>query len=115
VNLNQGGGDRLCGVKGSGIRIELVTADYRRVGVAPLADDSGTKSGPRHIRGGRQPVREVLYMATLAAVQFNPRLRRFYRRLVEAGKPKKVALVAAMRKLLVWLNAILRDRQPWWG
>jgi len=85
------------------------------VGVAPLADDSGTKSGPRHIRGGRQPVREVLYMATLAAVQFNPRLRRFYRRLVEAGKPKKVALVAAMRKLLVWLNAILRDRQPWRG
>jgi transposase len=83
------------------------------VGVAPLNRDSGTLRGRRHIFGGRGSVRQVLYMATLAAVRHNPRLRAFYRRLLAAGKPAKVALVACMRKLLVVLNAMLRDGTPW--
>jgi transposase len=83
------------------------------VGVAPLNRDSGTLRGRRHIFGGRGSVRQVLYMATLAAVRHNPRLRAFYRRLVAAGKPAKVALVACMRKLLVILNAMLREQAPW--
>lgn len=83
------------------------------VGVAPLADDSGTRRGSRHIRGGRAAVRAKLYMATLSATRFNPVIRAAYRRLRDAGKPAKVALVACMRKLLVILNAILRSGQPW--
>ena len=69
--------------------------------------------GRRTIWGGRAPVRAVLYMAALAAVRHNPALRLFYLRLVAAGKAKKLALTAAMRKLLVILNAMLRDGQPW--
>lgn len=80
------------------------------VGVAPFNRDSGTLRGRRVIRGGRAEVRHVLYMATVTATRFNPRLRVFYRRLVEAGKPKKLALVAAARKLLTILNAMMRDR-----
>lgn len=83
------------------------------VGVAPLANDSGTRHGTRCIWGGRARVREVLYMATLAAVHHNPALKPMYQRLLAAGKPKKVALIACMRKLLVWCNAILRSKQPW--
>lgn len=80
------------------------------VGVAPLARDSGTMRGARCIWGGWAGVRQVLYMATLTAVRFNEPLRTFYQRLRAQGKASKVALVAAMRKLLVILNAKLRDQ-----
>ncbi|WP_330469363.1 IS110 family transposase [Xanthomonas nasturtii] len=80
------------------------------VGVAPLARDSGTLRGARSIWGGRACVRQVLYMAALVAVRFNPALREFYQRLRTQGKAGKVALVAAMRKLLVILNAKMRDQ-----
>lgn len=96
---------------------ELGRLDRRRLaalaGLAPFARDSGTFRGRRMIAGGRAPVRRVLYMATLAAIQHNPVIRRFHRRLVTAGRPGKVALTAAMRKLLTILNAMLRDRRPW--
>jgi transposase len=83
------------------------------VGVAPFARDSGLMRGRRAIWGGRAPVRAVLYMAALVAVRHNPVLRAFYQHLVAAGKAKKLALTAAMRKLLVILNAMLRDGTPW--
>jgi transposase len=83
------------------------------VGVAPLARDSGTLRGRRTCWGGRPAVRTVLYMAALTAARWNPALRAFYQRLRAAGKPAKVALTAVARKLLVLLNAILRDARPW--
>lgn len=83
------------------------------VGVAPFNNDSGTMRGKRSIKGGRKHVRRAMYMATLAAIQFNPVIGRFYKRLVAAGKPKKVALVACMRKLLTILNAMVRAGKPW--
>jgi transposase len=83
------------------------------VGLAPLNDDSGKRIGRRHIWGGRSEVRNVLYMATISALRFNPVIRTTYQRLVAAGKPKKVAIVACMRKLLTILNAIVRDQTPW--
>lgn len=83
------------------------------VGVAPMNRDSGTYHGKRSIWGGRAPARAVLYMATLSAIRANPVLRTFYRRLLAHGKPKKVAITAAMRKLLTVLNAIVRDKRPW--
>jgi transposase len=83
------------------------------VGVAPLNHDSGTLRGQRHIAGGRASVRCALYMATMVAVRHNPTLKAFYRRLREAGKRPKVALVAAMRKLLSILNALVRDNRQW--
>jgi transposase len=83
------------------------------VGVAPLNDDSGRHRGRRVIWGGRAPVRHVLYMATLTAVRHNVVIRAFYQRLILARKPKKVALVAAMHKLLTILNAILSHQTPW--
>jgi transposase len=83
------------------------------VGVAPFARDSGLMKGRRTIWGGRPQVRAVLYMATLVASRHNPAIRAFYDRLVAAGKAKKLALTACMRKLLVILNAMLRDRTPW--
>lgn len=83
------------------------------VGVAPMARDSGTWRGKRQIWGGRHDVRPVIYMATLSAVRHNAVLRQFHERLIAAGKPPKVALVACMRKLLVILNAMARDRAPW--
>jgi transposase len=96
---------------------ELGTLSGKRVaalvGVAPMARDSGRQRGKRHIAGGRAGVRSALYMACLSAVRFNPLLRAFYRRLRQAGKAGKVALVAAMRKLLVILNAMVRDQQVW--
>jgi transposase len=79
------------------------------VGVAPFARDSGTLRGRRTVWGGRAAVRTVLYMATLTAIRWNPVLRAFYTRLREAGKLKKVAIVASMRKLLTILNAMVRD------
>jgi transposase len=83
------------------------------VGVAPLNRDSGTMRGRRMIWGGRAPVRSALYMAALVASRFNARLRAFYERLRASGKAPKVALTAVMRKLLVMLNAIVRDQRPW--
>jgi len=83
------------------------------VGVAPMNRDSGVLRGKRMIYGARASVRRALYMATLVAVRFNPVLRAFYERLVKAGKPKKVALVAAMRKLLTILNAMVKSGKSW--
>jgi transposase len=96
---------------------ELGSLSHRKiaalVGVAPFNDDSGSRHGRRRIWGGRQEVRNVLYMATVSALRFNPQIRTTYQRLLAAGKPKKVALVACMRKLLITLNAIVRDQIPW--
>lgn len=83
------------------------------VGVAPLNWDSGKLRGKRAIWGGRARIRTVLYMAALVASRRNPAIRALYERLCEAGKPKKVALVAAMRKLLITLNSMLRNRTLW--
>ena len=83
------------------------------VGVAPLNCESGILRGRRIVWGGRAQVRAALWMGTLVAVQRNPVLRRFYERLVAAGKPKKVALTACMHKLLLILNALLRQRTRW--
>jgi transposase len=83
------------------------------VGVAPINRDSGMMRGKRTTWGGRKVVRSALYMATLVATRHNPILKAHYRQLVKTGKAKKVALVACMRKLLVILNAILRNRTPW--
>ena len=82
-------------------------------GVAPLNRDSGQRRGQRMVWGGRPAVRTALYMATLTATRWNPVIRACYERLVAAGKQKKVAIVACMRKLLVILNAIVRDERPW--
>lgn len=83
------------------------------VGVAPLNRDSGIFRGRRSVWGGRAKVREALYMGALIASRHNPHIKTFYERLVASGKPKKVALVACMRKLLTILNAVMRDRTPW--
>jgi transposase len=82
------------------------------VGLAAYNVDSGQSVGKRQCWGGRADVRAALYMATLSAMRFNPRIKSFYDRLVEK-KPKKVAITACMRKLLIELNAMLRDRKPW--
>jgi transposase len=83
------------------------------VGVAPLNRDSGTLRGRRTIWGGRAHVRTVLDMGTLVATRFHPRIKAFYERLLAAGKVKKVALTACMRKFLTILNAMLKHRTPW--
>jgi len=83
------------------------------IGVAPYNCDSGTLRGHRHCWGGRAQTRRVLYMATLAATRCNPIIRPFYERLLAAGKPKKVALVACMHKLLLIMNAMVRDNTAW--
>lgn len=83
------------------------------VGVAPLARDRGTVRGKRVVWGGRAPVRAVLYMGALVATRRNTAIRAFYARLVTAGKPKKVALIACMRKLLTILNAMMRTNTTW--
>jgi transposase len=96
---------------------ELGTLSRRKiaalVGVAPLSRDSGTLRGRRTCWGGRANVRTALYMPTLVAVRHNPVLRAFYERLLTAGKSKKVALTACMRKLLTILNAMLKQHTPW--
>ena len=98
---------------------ELGTLDRRQVaalvGVAPFNRDSGTLRGKRAVWGGRSRVRGALYMGTLSATRYNPFIRDFYQRLLAHGKPKKVALVACMRKLLVILNSMLKHRSPWRG
>ena len=83
------------------------------VGLAPFDCDSGQRRGERHIWGGRESVRRVLFLAAMNAVQHNPVLAAFHRRLKAAGKKPKVALVATMRKLLTTLNAMLKTQQPW--
>ncbi len=83
------------------------------VGVAPLASDSGKRRGKRCVWGGRAPVRAVLYMAAVVAKRHNPIIRDFYERLLAKGKPKKVALTACMRKLLIILNSMVRHGTAW--
>ena len=100
-----------------GLLPELGTVTARQIarlaGLAPMNRDSGKMRGKRFTGGGRPRVRAVLYMATLSAVRYNPVIGEYYRRLVKAGKPKMVAIVACMRKLLVTLNAMLRTRTRW--
>ncbi len=83
------------------------------VGVAPLAKDSGQKEGKRSTYAGRSMVRKVLYMAALVATRYNATMQAFYQQLIARGKPKKVALVAVMRKLLVTLNVMVRNNEQW--
>ena len=83
------------------------------VGVAPINRDSGLMRGKRTIAGGRSDVRSALYMATLSAIRCNPVISKHYRSLAERGRPKKVALIACMRRLLGILNAIVRTKTPW--
>ncbi len=83
------------------------------VGIAPMNHDSGMHRGARRIRGGRTTVRGVLYMAAWVGTRFNPVLKTFYQRLLATGKPRKVALVACMHKLLTILNAIIRTNTKW--
>ena len=96
---------------------ELGTLNRRQiaalVGVAPFNRDSGTVRGKRRVWGGRARIRAVLYMGALVDSRFNPVIRDFYQRLLAAGKPKKVALTACMRKLLVILNSMIKRRSPW--
>lgn len=96
---------------------ELGTLNRREicalVGVCPFNRDSGTLRGKRSIWGGRTSVRAVLYMAALVATRHNPVIKQFYQKLLDAGKLKKVALVACMRKLLVILNSMVRNNTPW--
>ena len=97
---------------------ELGTLDRRQiaalVGVAPFSRDSGTLRGKRTVWGGRARVRAALYMGALVASRHNPVIRDFYQRLLGAGKPKKLALTACMRKLLVILNSMLKHRSTWY-
>ena len=83
------------------------------VGTAPLNRDSGPKSGPRCIWGGRKTVRNQLYMATVSAIRCNCKIKEFYLRLSAAGKKPKVAITACMRKLLTILNAMVKQQKPW--
>lgn len=96
---------------------ELGTLTHRQisklVGVAPLPNDSGRRTGYRRVQGGRGTVRSALYMATVTAITHNPTIRAAYRRWRAAGKLPKVALVAAMHKLLIHLNAMLKHQTPW--
>lgn len=82
-------------------------------GLAPFNQDSGNSKGKRKITGGRAQVRAALYMAVLSAKKFNPQIKEFYERLVAKGKLKKVALTACMRKLLIIMNAMIRDNAQW--
>jgi transposase len=118
--------DRLLGVPSIGPGVtralltdlpELGTLGRREiaslVGVAPFAKDSGNKSGHRRIRAGRSAPRTALYLAAMNAARFNPVLKPVYQRMIEAGKPPKVAFIALARKLLVILNAMIRDGTSW--
>ena len=109
------------GPKVSGVLIaelpELGQLGRRRiaelVGVAPVDGDSETQRGRRHVRGGRASVRCALYMAALVTTRHNPAIREFYQRLVARGMAKKAGIVAAMRKLLTILTAVMRDQKTW--
>jgi transposase len=82
-------------------------------GLAPFNRDSGKMKGKRRIRGGRAPIRTVLFMAMLSAIQHNPVIKRFYEKLVDQGKHKKVAITACMRKIITILNTMVRNDQEW--
>ncbi|BFM12665.1 IS110 family transposase [Simiduia litorea] len=82
-------------------------------GLAPYNRDSGSMRGKRRIKGGRAPIRTMLYMAMMSAIQCNPIMKRFFNRLVAEGKHKKVALTACMRKMMTILNAMVRDKRSW--
>lgn len=111
----KGVGPVLCAKLLSGLP-ELGTINRKKiaalVGVAPFNDDSGYRRGKRRTKGGREDVREVLYMATVSAARSNPIIKPFYLHLLKQGKQKKVALVACMRKFLTILNAMIRDMRP---
>lgn len=96
---------------------ELGTLSNREVsalvGVAPINRDSGKWRGKRRVQGGRASIRTVLYMATLSAIQCNPVIKAFYKQLVAQGKHKKIAITACMRKFIVILNAMVRDKTEW--
>lgn len=96
---------------------ELGTLNRRQIaaltGVAPFNRDSGKLRGKRRIRGGRAHARTALFLSAMAAVRFNPDMRRYYERLLSAGKHKKVALTACIRKIVTTLNAMIRDDVPW--
>lgn len=96
---------------------ELGTLSRKRiaalVGLAPFNNDSGQMRGLRSIRGGRPEVRTALYMATLAGITHNPTLKTYFEALKARGKPGKLAMVACMRRLLTWLNAMLANNTPW--
>ncbi len=83
------------------------------VGVAPMNKDSGNYEGKRFIRGGRHKVRSVLFGSMMSAIQCHPKLKPMYQRMVAAGKPKKVALVACMRKQLIILNTMMKNGTHW--
>lgn len=85
------------------------------IGVAPFVRQSGTMNAPARIHGGRAAVRSILYMAAVSASRHNPMLRPFYERLLAKGKPPKVALIAVLRRLVVFANAVLKSGQPWRG
>jgi transposase len=85
----------------------------RLVGVAPMNHDSGQHKGKRRIQGGRAPVRACLYMGAVVAMRHNPTIKAFYERLLTRGKSKKLALTACVHKMLVILNAMVRDNSPW--
>lgn len=85
------------------------------IGVAPFVHKSGTMTAPARIHGGRAAVRHILYMAAIAASRHNPILRPFYDRLIAKGKPAKLALIAVLRRLVVFANAVLKSGQPWKG
>jgi transposase len=82
-------------------------------GVAPFNRDSGTFHGKRRIRGGRAHSRAALFLSAMVAIRYNAPIQRFYERLLKAGKHKKVALTACIRKIVTALNAMLRDNNPW--
>lgn len=118
--------DRLLSVKGVGPVLTSVllcelpelgrisrTQIAKLVGVAPLAHQSGKSDKKRFVRGGRSNVRTVLYMATMSAKKHNPVIHAFYERLISKGKPRKLAMVAAMRKLLTMLNTMVRFEEDW--
>lgn len=96
---------------------ELGTIDRRAVaalvGLAPWTNESGPRNGPRRVWGGRAAVRSVMYMAAVSAARFNPPLKAHYERLLARGKPSKLALIAIARRLLTFLNAIIRDGSQW--
>jgi transposase len=85
------------------------------IGVAPFVRQSGTMNAPARIHGGRAAVRSILYMAAVTASRHNPVLRPFYERLIAKGKPPKLALIAVLRRLVVFANAVLKSGQPWKG
>jgi transposase len=85
------------------------------IGVAPFVRQSGTMTAPARIHGGRAAVRSILYMAAVTASRHNPLLRPFYEKLIVRGKPPKVAIIAVLRRLVVFANAVLKSGQPWKG